>query len=258
MIERDSTWTHPVAKIVPHPITVHGDTRIDNYFWMRDRESPDMLACLEAENAYQTAMMEPTVALQGQLYDEILGRIQEDDQSVPMRIDDWFYYGRTEKGKAYGPITAKTFAVLEALLWCFHNARSGLCFPSYETIAKAAGCARSTVAEAIKALEDAGLLTWVNRIVRVRERCEDLFGHMGSRWRIIRTSNAYEFRDPLPGGGGQGAAMSGLYSKSEFRSGTSNQHSLSALVPPPPPLNPELAAALSSWRAAYDRKNGLN
>jgi oligopeptidase B len=102
VIERDSTWTHPVAKIVPHPITVHGDTRIDNYFWMRDRESPDVLAYLEAENAYQTAMMEPTVALQGQLYDEILGRIQEDDQSVPMRIDDWFYYGRTEKGKAYG------------------------------------------------------------------------------------------------------------------------------------------------------------
>jgi len=59
--------------------------------------------------------------------------------------------------------------MLEALLWGFHNARSGLCFPSYESIADKAGCARSTVAEAIKALEDAGLLTWVNRIVRVRE-----------------------------------------------------------------------------------------
>ena len=64
---------------------------------------------------------------------------------------------RTEKGKAYGQITAKALAVLEALLWGFHNARSGLCFPSYETIADRAGCARSTVAEAIKALEDAGL-----------------------------------------------------------------------------------------------------
>ena len=60
---------------------------------------------------------------------------------------------RTEKGKAYGPITAKALAVLEALLWSFHNARSGLCFPSYETIAERAGCARSTVAEALKALE---------------------------------------------------------------------------------------------------------
>ena len=64
---------------------------------------------------------------------------------------------RTEKGKAYGQITAKALAVLEALLWGFHNARSGLCFPSYETIAERAGCARSTVAEALKALEDAGL-----------------------------------------------------------------------------------------------------
>ena len=54
-------------------------------------------------------------------------------------------------------ITAKALAVLEALLWGFHNARSGLCFPSYETIAERAGCARSTVAEAIKALEDGGL-----------------------------------------------------------------------------------------------------
>jgi AraC-like DNA-binding protein len=75
---------------------------------------------------------------------------------------------RTEKGKAYGAITAKALAVLEALLWGFHNARSGLCFPSYATIAERAGCARSTVAEALKALEDAGLLTWVNRIVRIR------------------------------------------------------------------------------------------
>jgi Helix-turn-helix domain len=54
--------------------------------------------------------------------------------------------------------------VLEALLWAFHNAKSGLCFPSYETIAEAAHCARSTVAEAIKALEDAGIMTWVQRV----------------------------------------------------------------------------------------------
>ena len=56
-------------------------------------------------------------------------------------------------GKAYGVVTAKALAVLEALLWAFHNAGSGLCFPSYERIAEAAGCARSSVAEAIKALE---------------------------------------------------------------------------------------------------------
>ncbi len=78
---------------------------------------------------------------------------------------------RTEKGRAYGVISAKSLAVLEALLWAFHNAKSGLCFPSYEKIAEAAGCARSTVAEALKALEDAGILSWVQRIKRMRERC---------------------------------------------------------------------------------------
>jgi Helix-turn-helix domain len=105
---------------------------------------------------------------------------------------------RTEPGKHYGAITAKALAVLEALLWGFHNARNGLCFPSYETIAAKAGCARSTVAEAIKALEDAGVLTWVNRITRIREPVRDLFGHLVTRWRVIRISNAYSFLDPHP------------------------------------------------------------
>jgi hypothetical protein len=86
--------------------------------------------------------------------------------------------------------------VLEALLWAFHNAKSGLCFPSYETIAEAAHCARSTVAEAIHALEGAGVLTWVQRIKRVREPCPDLLGDDGWRWRVLRTSNAHNFRDP--------------------------------------------------------------
>jgi len=105
---------------------------------------------------------------------------------------------RTQKGKHYGVVTAKALAVLEALLWGFHNARSGLCFPAYETIAERAGCARSTVYEAISMLEDAGLLSWVNRVKRIRERCKDLLGDDGSRVRVVRTSNAYHFFDPLP------------------------------------------------------------
>ena len=82
-------------------------------------------------------------------------------------------------------VTAKALAVLEALLWGFHNAKSGLCFPSYERIAEAAGCARSTVAEALKALEEAGVLSWVQRIKRVREPCPDLLGDNGWRWRVL-------------------------------------------------------------------------
>ena len=154
---------------------------------------------------------------------------------------------RTDKGKAYGAISAKAYAVLEALLWGFHNARSGLCFPSYEKIADRAGCARSTVAEAIKALEDCGLLSWVNRIVRIRERCPDLFGKMGNRTRVIRTSNGYAFNDP------KGAANMGFPSKSDFPSGTSIQD-ISSTKPLPTTeefLQTELGAAwLSLGRKA--------
>ena len=130
---------------------------------------------------------------------------------------------RTEKGRAYGEITAKALAVLEALLWAFHNARSGLCFPSYEKIAEAAHCARSTVAEAIKALEDAGVLSWVHRIKRVREAAPDLFDGQGWRWRVIRTSNAYNFRDPKSDVGVPVA------SKSEKPTETTNQAFFSSL-----------------------------
>ena len=131
---------------------------------------------------------------------------------------------RTEPGKAYGAVTAKAVAVLEALLWGFHNARSGLCFPSYEVIAEAAGCARSTVAEAIKALEGAGILTWVQRVKRIRERCSDLLGANGWRWRVLRTSNAYSFRDPSPADRPRNLPETGRFpSKSEKPTETANQ-----------------------------------
>src|SRR5208337_2344848 len=129
---------------------------------------------------------------------------------------------RTEKGKAYGALTAKALSVLEVLLWVFHNARSGLCFPSYERIAEAACCARSTVAEAIKALEDAGILSWVNRIKRVAEVSRDLFGRRIRKTRVIRTSNGYVFIDPK---GGQTPEFLGNSSKSDFPSGTPIQES---------------------------------
>jgi oligopeptidase B len=91
----------PVAKIVPHSMTVHGDTRIDNYFWLRDRKDPDTIAYLEAENAYTKEKLQHTEALQATLYAEMLGRIQQTDLSVPVKRDDYFYYTRTEQGKQY-------------------------------------------------------------------------------------------------------------------------------------------------------------
>jgi hypothetical protein len=154
-----------------------------------------------------------------------LGRPRALDRNAKIRIMHWArcLSRRTEKGRAYGEITAKALAVLEALLWAFHNARSGLCFPSYEKIAEAASCARSTVAEAIKALEDAGILSWVHRIKRIREAAPDLFDGHGWRWRVIRTSNAYNFRDP------KAAVGAPVPSKSEKPTGTANQAFYSSL-----------------------------
>ncbi len=156
-----------------------------------------------------------------------VGRPRALDRNAKARIMHWArcLSRRTAKGKAYGQITAKALAVLEALLWGFHNAKSGFCFPSYERIAEAAHCAVSTVGEAIKALEAAGLMTWVNRLKRVRERCADLLGADGWRWRVMRTSNAYEFHDP-------GAADRPDPSKSEKRAGTANQDLLLFNEPP--------------------------
>lgn len=137
-----------------------------------------------------------------------------------------------------GPITWAFLRVLQALLYGFHNAQTGLCFPSYEAIAEKARCSRTTVYEAIRFFESIGLLTWVNRIVKIQERCVDLFGQLGRRWRMIRTSNAYLFRDPLPCAApanvsGGASACSGVGS-SKFRNptGTPIQDSISSTVPP--------------------------
>ena len=117
--------------------------------------------------------------------------------------------------------------MLEALLWVFHNNRSGLCFPSYETIAEAAHCARSTVAEAIRALEDAGVLTWVQRIKRIRERVSDLLGDNGWRWRVIRTSNAYAFNDP-------GAARGRISGRNLLSPKSRREHQIKGFLPVDP------------------------
>jgi hypothetical protein len=144
-----------------------------------------------------------------------------------------------QPGQHRGPLTRATIEVLEALLWGFHNAKTGCCFPSYETIAAKAECCRGTVYEAIRALEFAGVLTWVNRITRIQIRERDLFGKWSSRWQVIRTSNAYVFRDPLP------AASS----KSENPPGTLNQEIQSLTLhqreTAPVTLSAGLAAALA-------------
>jgi hypothetical protein len=149
-----------------------------------------------------------------------------------------------QDGQHKGPITRSFLDVLEALLWEFHNSRTGCCFPGYERIAGQAECARSTVAEALKVLEWAGVLTWQHRITRIRERCRDLFGREGWRWRVIRTSNAYVFKDP------KATELGRIPSKSENRPGTLNQEILDPV--PAPAVDPDtpLERALARFAAA--------
>ncbi|BAY32096.1 oligopeptidase B [Nostoc carneum NIES-2107] len=91
----------PVADKHPEVLELHGDRRIDNYFWLRDVDNPQVIAYLEAENAYTAAMMQHTESLQTKLYNEMLARIKETDLSVPYRKDNYYYYLRTEEGKDY-------------------------------------------------------------------------------------------------------------------------------------------------------------
>jgi oligopeptidase B len=91
----------PVARVIPKVDTLHGEILRDDYFWLREKQSPEVRAYLEAENAFTEAGMRHTVALQDRLYGEILGRIKETDLSVPYRDHGYWYYTRTEQGKSY-------------------------------------------------------------------------------------------------------------------------------------------------------------
>jgi oligopeptidase B len=93
--------TPPQAPQHPHKITQNSTTRNDPFFWLRDRNNPDTLKYLNAENQYTEAVMKPLAALQEKLYQEMRGRIQEADASVPYQIDQYEYYDRTEAGKQY-------------------------------------------------------------------------------------------------------------------------------------------------------------
>jgi oligopeptidase B len=99
----------PNARQEPTPTSVHGQTLEDNYRWMRDKSSPEVVSYLEAENAYTHSVMAPTEQLQKKLYAEMLSHIKETDQSVPYRDRGWFYYTRTVEGSQY-PIYCRRLA----------------------------------------------------------------------------------------------------------------------------------------------------
>ena len=100
-VREDAPPEPPRARSAPRVHTVHGESRIDEYFWLRNREDPDVLAHLDAENRYTDRVMRHTESLQERLYQELRGRIKESDLSVPTREDGWLYYTRTEAGAQY-------------------------------------------------------------------------------------------------------------------------------------------------------------
>ncbi len=107
------TTESPVAKIIPKELTAHGHTRIDNYYWLNQRDNPEVIAYLEAENAYKDAVMAHTVDFQENLFNEIVGRIKQTDMSVPYKDQGYYHYTRYEEGGEY-PIYCRKKGNLDA------------------------------------------------------------------------------------------------------------------------------------------------
>lgn len=119
-----SNLTPPTADKIDHPMTIHGDTRVDPYFWMRlsddqkntdtpDAQTQNVLDYINQENDYTTKALAHTETLQGQLFDEIVGRIKQTDQSVPYKYQGYYYISRFEEGKEY-PIHSRKKGSLDA------------------------------------------------------------------------------------------------------------------------------------------------
>ncbi|PWV44968.1 S9 family peptidase [Chitinophaga sp. S165] len=102
----------PVAEQIDTAMTIHGDTRIDKYYWMNDRNDPKVIAYLKAENDYLDTMMEPAAGMRKKLYEEMRGRIMETDASVPYLKNGYYYYTRFTEGKEY-PVYCRKKGSLE-------------------------------------------------------------------------------------------------------------------------------------------------
>lgn len=101
MSQAATAATPPVAHTQVKEMTLHGDTRVDPYFWLREQQNPQVIDYLNAENRFTEAYMQDTQKLQQKLYGEMVGYLIETDSSVPRQRDNYFYYSRTEKGKNY-------------------------------------------------------------------------------------------------------------------------------------------------------------
>ena len=105
--------TPPVADKIPKELTIHGDTRIDNYYWLNERDNPKVKEYLEAENEYTAAVMKHTEEFQKELYEEMTGRIKQNDESVPYKDNGYYYYHKYKEGKEY-PVYCRKKGSLDA------------------------------------------------------------------------------------------------------------------------------------------------
>ena len=130
-----------------------------------------------------------------------LGRPRALDRNAKVRIMHWArcLSRRTEKGRAYGVVTAKAVAVLEALLWVFHNNQERALLPELRDDRRGRPLRPLDRRRGAQALESAGVLSWVHRIKRVREPCPDLLGDDGWRWRVLANVEQLRFRRPFAG-----------------------------------------------------------
>ncbi|MBC7747410.1 MAG: S9 family peptidase [Methylotenera sp.] len=103
----------PIANLIPKTLEKHGEKRLDNYFWLNDRENPEVIDYLNQENTYYDAMTSDTKGFQKELYEEMKARIKEDDQSVPYLYNGYYYITRFETGKDY-PIYSRKKGSLAA------------------------------------------------------------------------------------------------------------------------------------------------
>ncbi len=101
MLNQSDFSAPPIAEIIPDTFVNFGQTRVDNYYWLKDKNNPEVIEYIKAENAYTDTVMASTKSLQETIYNEIVGRIKEDDESYPSFRDGYFYYSRSEKGKQY-------------------------------------------------------------------------------------------------------------------------------------------------------------
>lgn len=111
--QQTSMLKEPDAKQVPVELEKHGDVRVDNYYWLNQRDSPEVIDYLNEENAYREEVMKETEGLQKKLYEEMVGRIKQDDSSVPYELDGFFYYTRYQEGDQY-PLYCRKKGSLDA------------------------------------------------------------------------------------------------------------------------------------------------